>query len=530
MELARRNFIKATVAAGAAAVALGTAGGAKAAETAAEGESPAATETLDCDVVVVGGGMSGLAAAVQAGINGDSVVLLEASGAVGGAGNGVEGVFAVDSPLQQEQGIEVDAAEVLADETSSTNYTNSGLHWRDMIKASGDNVAWLLEQGAEFSGVIDGYMPGGRFNTFHWWKNGCARDGYVPAMSARLEELGVDVRVKTLAKELILEDGTVKGLLAQTDNGWLQVNSKAVILSAGGFIGNTDLLSQQMLISPEDMAEACLENSSLLHRMGDDVKMALAAGARVYPGSCVEGWYQPANVPVGDAAMIRTLKITDDVTFIDLYVRTGLGSGCGRSIWVQEDAQRFTNEAAALSEIERTFSTRRFYKEHYQIFDQALVDDVYGEEPLKSAFEQFMADYPSSILKADTVAELANLVGLDADALEETLSTYNAYCAEGKDGDFGRPAEYLTPIDTAPFYIFRCEICGDATLGGICVDRNFRALDAQKNPIPGLYMAGVDSCMLFNCVYPIGVPGAACCNSINSGRTSANTAHEDMKA
>lgn len=532
MELTRRTFLAGAAVAGFSALAVGATGcssESQLSDTGADNAPRGADETIDCDIVVVGGGLSGLAAAVQAGANGDRTVVLEATGAFGGAGHGVEGIFATNSPLQKELSIDVSKAEVLTDETASTNYTNSGLHWSRMIDASADNIAWLLEQGAEFSGVVDTYMPGGRFNCFHWWKNGHAADGYVPQMIARAEALGVDMRTTTVAEELIVEDGVVRGLYASANGkSTLRVNAKAVILAAGGYIGNPDLLASQMLITEDEMATACLETAQLLYRTGSGVNMAKAVGAKTHPAPCIEGWFQPADLPVGDAAITHTLQITDKVNFRKFYVDSGMFMGAGMAIWVEEHGQRFTNEAAALQEAERTFTTRKFYKEHYQVFDSTLVEAIYGEPDMAEAFDQFLTDYPTSILKADTIEALAETVGLDPQSLRETIDTYNGYCSAGVDEDFGRDQQLLVPISKAPYYIFRCEISGDATLGGICTDIDFHALDNQKNPIPGLYMAGVDSCMLYNCVYPLGVPGTACCNSVHSGRTSANTAHAEI--
>ena len=538
MNIERRQFIAGSGLACIGALTAGLAGCASApkqedapktdaAATQAGIDTSAIAETIDCDICIVGGGMSGLAAACQAGENGDSVVVVEAAGECGGAGNGVEGLFAVESPLQAKLGIEVDRTAVLTEEVVGTNYTNSGLHWKDMIDNSGDNIQWLIDQGVEFSGQVDGYMPAGKFMGYHWFKNGHAREGYVPQMVARAQDLGVDVRTLTTAKELIVDNNKVVGLYAENSNHEvIQVNAKAVILAAGGFIGNTDLLAKQMFIAEGEMAQACLDTAATLNRMGAGVEMALAVGAKEYLGTCIEGWYQPATLPIGDAAMTWTVMF-NDVIARDVLVNSGL-CGTPTSLWVQEDALRFVNESESLTEPERTFTTRKFYKDHYQVFDQKTVDALFQDEKIRAAFEQMMTEYPESVMKADSIADLASCVGLEPSALEETVTTYNAFCSNGKDIDFGKPAEFLVPIDTAPYYIYKCEICGDATLGGICVDRNFRALDEQKNPIEGLYMAGVDACMLYNCVYPIAIGGTACANSVNSGRTAANHAHATL--
>lgn len=533
MELNRRQFVMGASVAGISALAAGMVGcsSPSSKEKASGSTAPEReiSETIDADIVVVGGGMSGLAAAVQAGCNKDKAVLIEI-GECGGAGNGVEGIFGVNSPLQKEQGITLNKAEVLTDEVAATNYTVDGLMWKEMIDASGDNIAWLLEQGAELSGVVDGYLPGGRFHTFHWWKNGHAKDGYVQQMVDRASELGVDIRTHTAAESLIMEEGKVAGLYAKkSDDTYVQINTRAVILAAGGFIGNKELLAKQMNIVDGEMAEACLQVAETLHRMGSGMNMALEAGARNYPGTCIEGWYQPEGMPVGDASQTFSLMITDDVSFRQVFLLTGFGWGT-TNIWVEENAQRFVDEGSSYTEIERTFTTRKFYKNHYQIFDRANIETTMADPSMLNAFETMVKDYPESIYQDDTIEGLAKKLNLDPVKLQETVEKYNSYCESGVDEDFGKSAEYLAPLTKPPFYGFRCEISGDATLGGICVDRNFRAVNDQKEPIDGLYMAGVDACMLYNCVYPIGVPGTACCNSINSGRKSANHAHEYIQS
>ena len=99
--------------------------------------------TYDCDVCVVGCGVSGLAACVSAAEQKLSVIGLEKAGSTGGGGRGTEGVFAVGSEMQKELGITVEPAEVLSREMGYHHNRVDGLRWMDLIKASGDNVAWL---------------------------------------------------------------------------------------------------------------------------------------------------------------------------------------------------------------------------------------------------------------------------------------------------------------------------------------------------------------------------------------------------
>lgn len=134
---------------------------------------------MDTDVLIIGGGMSGLACAVQAAQEGAAMLVVEKAPSLGGKGVGVEGIFGVDSPLQQEQGIEVNRSDVIQLEVSDSQYRSDGSLWVDLVDNSGGNIAWLQEQGVRFSGVVDNFFLG-KFSTMHYFEEGTAAVGYVP--------------------------------------------------------------------------------------------------------------------------------------------------------------------------------------------------------------------------------------------------------------------------------------------------------------------------------------------------------------
>ena len=137
-------------------------------------------ETLEADVLVVGLGMSGLAAAVQAAENGAKVIGIEKANATGGNGIGVEGIFAVGSSLEVAQGIEIDPAEIVRGELEASQWASGGDLWLDLVHSSGANVDWLMEQGVKFSGVVDDYHGNSAYPDFHWFAGNVASEGYVP--------------------------------------------------------------------------------------------------------------------------------------------------------------------------------------------------------------------------------------------------------------------------------------------------------------------------------------------------------------
>ena len=145
-DMSRRTFLKASAAAAAGAAVLAKA---PVLGVQAEEEMPAAdiadvevSMEYTTDVVVVGGGMSGLSAAVQASELGAGVMLLEANDFMGGNGNGTEGVFAAKSKYQTDMD-PIEFSDIVTIENSSVNYRLNTLFWKDLYFNSADNIQWL---------------------------------------------------------------------------------------------------------------------------------------------------------------------------------------------------------------------------------------------------------------------------------------------------------------------------------------------------------------------------------------------------
>lgn len=202
-------------------------------------------KTHDTDLLIVGAGGSGLACAVQAALNGTSFILVEKSSQVGGNASFVEGMFAVNSTLQREQGIDIEPAEIIEAELTRGQHRQNGDLWLDLVNKSAENIEWCQEQGVLYAGNVDDYY-GGLFPTFHWFQDGKAQVGYVDPMKARLDELGVEVHLNTTVNG-IMRDGDKKviGAYAEGDEGVVQYNARAVVLATGGFGGNAEVIAEQ---------------------------------------------------------------------------------------------------------------------------------------------------------------------------------------------------------------------------------------------------------------------------------------------
>lgn len=472
-------------------------------------------ETIDCDICVVGLGMSGLSAAVQAANNGDKVVGLEIAGVTGGNGIGVEGVFAVNSSMQKDQNISFDPAMVIATELEEMQMNTNGAAWARMVFNSADNVDWLKEQGVQFSGMIDDYLGSGIVPGFHWFEGNVASVGYVPPMTARAEELGVDIRYETAGRQLIVEDGKVVGIYARTGEGAdIQINCKAVILATGGYAQNREYIEERGF-----NWDNFVYGGTPMHN-GDGLVMALRAGASNFVKNST---FNCTNIcGQGDTFAWKADPFTAAITGAGMF-----GTG-GYPVWVNEDAVRFISEDFAKDNFEMQSVPAMTQRTIYAVFDRKILEKALGGDA--DALAKVDGIDEPDLVRADTLAEAAAAFDLDADTLQKTIDDYNAACAAGVDTEFAKPAASLVAVDQAPFYIAKLNQYYLMSVGGIECDINAQVVDDAKTPIEGLYAVGTDGCMLYRNIYTINVGGTCNCNNINSGRTAANHAHSVISA
>lgn len=531
MNLTRRGFMS-----GAAALGVALAGGlvacspdgansgssskSDAAEPRADAPAPETIdETVDIDIVVVGAGISGLSAAVQASENGNTVLVLEKAAAAGGNGAGTEGIFAVGSSLQKEQGIEIDAVEIIRTELEESQWRSSGALWYDMVSHSAENFDWLQKNGVTFSGSVDNYGSG-LFDTMHWWADNAGAVGYVPAMQAAAESNGATFRFSTAVTSLIIaEDGAVVGAYAQDEGGQvLQVNAKAVILASGGIGANTELLPEAGMPQDalNDMIVMCVPTVS-----GAGFTMARKAGCKSYlPNASIQSFCAIEGFPMDTEPPYSALNCGSAI------------ATCGLGIWVDQDAMRFTDESISLTfNVATPAITCMGNRESFVIFTQHLLDslsaDPADKEYLDAALETTLG---KSVFEADTYERLAELCGLDPTTLTNTIEMYNGFCAQGFDGQFGKPASFLSPLAEPPYYAAKISNLFIVVDGGIATNIRAEVLDDERLPIQGLYAVGLDGAMLWHNVYTQNMPGTCVANNVHTGRVAANSAKGYIEA
>ena len=197
---------------------------------------------LDMDIVVVGGGGAGLAAALEAAENGAKVTVLEKRGTFGGNSALAGGIFAADSPVQKRLMIEAPKEELFK---KAMDYS----HWKtdpDIVRAfvykSGDTVRWLEKKGLKFD-WIPPLFPNQVPRVLHWPEGRGA--ALTKLLVKNCRELGVELLENSGAKKILTNDkGEVSSIIAVKEEKEIRVSTKCVVVATGGYAGNKELMKK----------------------------------------------------------------------------------------------------------------------------------------------------------------------------------------------------------------------------------------------------------------------------------------------
>ena len=314
------------------------------------------TETVDTDLVIVGAGVSGVVAALEAAQNGIKVELLEATKTAGGNGNFSDCVFTFGSPQQiagaEKAGVTVTADQIIRSEIELYDYTIDGELWVDVIEHSADNTQWLLDAGCHTEDIATFYGGTlGKTPTVLMWRDGVG-GGMTSAMEpmlATLKGLGVEPRLETRGQALKMNDaGEACGVYAETKDGVLEINAKAVIFSGGGWAASPEMLATYGGYDMDKTDIFCCEGC-----VGDTLKMAAAAGARQ---DAVSRGYMFGNAITG---------ITS--SYVMQY---------HPALWVNGDGRRFANEDCGEVCHDYTGTAVRSQEAVYVILDDAMIAEM----------------------------------------------------------------------------------------------------------------------------------------------------------
>ena len=475
-------------------------------ETGAEGSAPTlkeATDTRECDVLVVGLGASGLMAAYGAASKGTSVIAVDTSVDMTGTTNvRTSGAWCSGSQLQQQAaGETLSIKEGMDHINNGTNYQSNQKTLRAILGAGGRAIDALAAGGMKFRTDFDKKGDEANINTrgVHWYD--LTGEDRAAVFQAVADNAGVECLFGTTAETIILEDGSVSGVQCVQGGSVIDIKAKAVIMCSGGFLGNPDLVAERFA----GAKIVVMGNPSCT---GAGINMALDAGAQL--GKCFSismNEYGGANDLASPTYAFRPGTGSNDALRLTVF----------GGLMVDAEGERFINEGFVCERC--MFAAEPFVREkyHYAIADSAFVEKLssepasnfFGDERMKGMFaETVMSDlvdqFDAAInegwaFKADTVAELGEHFGLTH--LEQTVKDYNAACEAGEDTLFFKEAKYLNALTQPPFYVVQSQPAGWLSLGGIKCNASCQALDADGKPVAGLYVAGVDAALFTSPYY-----------------------------
>lgn len=501
------------------------------------------TITLDTDVLVVGMGGSGVAAALSAAENGASVLAIDKAGKYGGTSELTSGPMAINVPSQVEAEIAdwpnpvtgetetkpagadlIDAEALYEDWLAYT--TIDGVQTakpemiRIMIDESGYTDDWLTQYGFSFDPAIG--FAGNSWAAFTPHTGAKAlTESFFDSVIGHFEEMGGSYMLETEAYDLIYDEATnqVTGVLARStaDGTEYVINAKAVVLATGGYAGSAEM-EETYLSNEYYPLKGAWKQFGMQQNDGKMIQAAIDDGAGTYNISVppmvhvggVDGFLSGYEAVPIEGQISSSTGRPAVWSVADIPLNMAISSN---TLAVGADGKRFTSETA-LSMFNPWISGPHFYSiwgnEQIQDLIANGFDEVpygpstnylgYGSSipagvPLPETEEILQAAIDAGyVYKADTIAELAEKMGFDPEVLEATVEEYNSYCATGVDEAFGKDAQYLAAVEGGPYYgIVGSSYCY-STCGGLDINTDFQVLLADgETPMGGLYAVGTDS-------------------------------------
>lgn len=406
------------------------------------------------DVVVVGSGGAGLAAAIQAHDLGASVVVVEKMPVIGGNTNKASaGMNAAETKFQKLKGI-VDSKDLFYKETltGGKNKNNPEL-LRYFVENAPDAIDWLDNNGIELSGITT--TGGMSIDRTHRPASGAAVGGFlISGLQKNINRRGIEVMLDTNVTEILTENHKVVGVKVSEEDGSVQtIKAKAVIIATGGFSANREMVEKYR----PDLKGFVTTNHKGATGSGIMILEKLGAGT----------------------VDMKEIQIHPTVEQTTSYLISESIRG-GGAILVSQKGQRFVNELDTRDKVSAEIIK---LPEHYAyiLFDQQVRNE-------NKAVEEYVSH--DLVVQADTIKDLADKLSIDSNTLSQTVERYNQFAETKRDEDFGRTTGMRHPINKGPFYAIKIAPGVHHTMGGVTINTDTQVLDTDKHVIQGVFAAG----------------------------------------
>ncbi|MDR1358214.1 MAG: FAD-binding protein, partial [Coriobacteriales bacterium] len=428
-------------------------------------------ETIQADICIIGGGGTGIAAGLQAKELGLEPLILEKQGVYGGSFIGTEGMYAVESHWQKAEGVNTTVSQAIDVVMQYHHYIPNRKIYRNFFGQTADTIQWLEDHGCAFNALV-AYNGNRAWHTYASKGDSSPGVSFTEEMAAAAEAADIQVRFNTAGRKILRSSsGAVEGVLATAEDGSvIKVETRAVIIGTGGYSNNMDMLYglctslRNQNISPLGMD--C--------RDGDGIKAAVECGGALAESPGTVMWCGPVAVGASWAS--------------DAYI-----ASVQPTLWVNQDAERYTREDLWIGNFAAGGILTRNQQKSFVIFTEADIEHFEQTGPYGTVFTFGIPGTPmpdirsefdrlDSVYKADTLAEAAQMAGLDAQALQETVNIYNGYCSSSVDEEFDKAAEYLIPVGDGPYYLVEVADGYYTTVGGIRISPDMEVLSSEFEP------------------------------------------------
>lgn len=434
-------------------------------------------EELSSDVIVVGGGAAGMAATIRLEEAGKSVILVEKTSSLGGTIRVSGGNQVVQgSKVQKEAGVTNDSVKSMEEDfLKNGDQLNDAELLGIYAKNVGAATDWLSDDvGVRYN------MEGGLHQLAEYAINReLAYDeggiGAAETLNDKVHATDANVLLNTAAKHLIVENGKVTGVEAESQKGKkYTLKADAVILATGGYGNNNDLLPA----SARNGLFYGLDSSN-----GEGLVMAV----------------EDANA--GTTHMEYIKEYPNGVETSKKHAKSTIAGNITAfskaAILVNQKGERVVNEKASNHDILNALK-KQSGETLYLVMDEATFNEWKTKLAAAGLSEDMIDAYVANNGKSEpvctmgaTIKEAAEAAGIDGNALTKTIEKFNTYVEDGEDKAFHRAKEYLTStFAEGNIYIVEQKARYATTMGGLDVDGNLQVVDTNGKVIDGLYAAG----------------------------------------
>jgi fumarate reductase flavoprotein subunit len=462
----------------------------------------AQVKTIKADMVIIGGGGAGTAAALTAIQNGvKEVVLLEKQPDLGGTSALAGGqLWGAETHIQQAAGAKTNKDEAFKEHMEFNHFDRVDPKvLRAFIEKTADTMKWLEDNGIGYK--ANGYTHSPLDST------GATRNfgRTIKKLADRFTAGGGQIFLNTKAENILRgPDGRISGVIATDTKGeTILINTKTVILATGGFTGNEELLYKYF---PAYWDSNAYHSEATKTNTGDGIKLAADAGAGL-----------------NDYA---TLVREPGYTFYE--GENNFNRLCNRAnAWVNKHGQRFQDETWSGNGSVNAL-LKQPGKVGFALFDEESVQAINDSLKSRGQYTHLKEFYREEDKKGEWVKisdnwdDIARWIGADPKVLKAEVDLYNSFCDQGRDAVFAKNPKSLKSLRTPPYYAVKFGPLMIDTYGPVRINERMEILDKQDKPIPGFYAGGAICGQIQGHDYHL--HGGALGFAVNSGRIAAENA------